>query len=68
MYIISTLEKNILLKCYFLRVFSKFDKFELWNGIYPFLVELLLYFYNDVGLSGFLYDYFHDNNFKFVKL
>ena len=29
-------EKNILPKCYFLRDFSKFDKFELWNGIYPF--------------------------------
>ena len=36
LYNISSPEKNILPKCYFLRFFSKFDKFELWNGIYLF--------------------------------
>ena len=33
-----------------------------------FLVERLLYFFDDVGLSGFLYDQLHCNNFKFVEL
>ena len=37
-------------------------------SVLRFLVELQLYSSDDMGLSGFLYDYFHDNNLKFFKL
>ena len=33
-----------------------------------FIIRAFALLFRSMGPSGFLYDYFHDNNFKFVEL